>query len=120
MVIIGINEGINSSVVVLSDGELVFAIQEERLNRQKEFTGFPHESLQFAFKYLSLDPKDVDIVCLSNLYSPSFTREEFQRSYDRNDQSSLQRMFQGGYSGLRSELIKQSFEKFPGWLDRQP
>src|SRR5215471_14739358 len=120
MIIIGINEGINSSVVVLRDGELIFAIQEERLNRQKEFTGFPHASLQFAFKYLALDPKEVDIVCLSNLYSPSFTREEFQAGYDQNDQSALQRIFQGGYTGLRHELIKQSFEKFPGWLDRAP
>src|SRR5262252_5683165 len=119
MIIIGINEGINSSVVVLRDGELVFALQEERLNRQKEFTGFPHESLRFAFSYLGLDPSQVDTVCLSNLISPTFTREEFQSGYDRGDKTALQNIFQGGYPVLRQQVIAKTIGRFPELLEQR-
>lgn len=79
---LAINEGINSSVVVSDQGAIVFALQEERVRRVKNFMGFPHESLVFTFDYLGLSPEDVDLVCLSNLTSPRFTKESFYRWYD--------------------------------------
>jgi carbamoyltransferase len=82
VVVVAINEGINSSVVVHDGGRTVFALQEERVRRVKNFMGFPHEALAFTLKHLGLAPGDVDSVCLSNLVSPRFTRESFYRWYD--------------------------------------
>ena len=48
MIIIGINEGVNSSVVVSKNEKIIFAIQEERLNKQKEYAGFPILSIKYA------------------------------------------------------------------------
>ena len=50
--LIAINPGINASVVVADEGRFLFALQEERVNRIKEFHGFPHQALQTAFKTL--------------------------------------------------------------------
>ena len=79
---LAINEGINSSVVVTERGATLFALQEERVCRVKNFMGFPHEALAFTLEYLGLHADDVDAVCLSNLTSPRFTKESFYRWYD--------------------------------------
>lgn len=82
MLALGINEAINSSVAVAEDGRVIFALQEERVNRIKNFMGFPHASLNFALRYLNLDPSDVDVVCLSNLESWLATKERFLAQCD--------------------------------------
>ena len=82
MITLGINEGINSSVVVARDGQIEFALQEERVRRQKEYVGFPSEALEFTLKHLKLKPEDISKVCLSNLESPGFTKAEFQAVYE--------------------------------------
>ena len=92
MVVIGINEGINSSVVVSENGQIRFALQEERVCRQKEFVGFPHQALQFTLKHLGLQPQDVEAVCLSNLKSPGFSKEEFRAAYERNARQSVEEL----------------------------
>ncbi len=84
MRILGINEGLNSSVAVLENGEIVFALQEERLNRIKEYAGFPTQAMDFTLDYLKLGPLDFDAVCLSNLASPIRSRSYFLESYDIN------------------------------------
>lgn len=80
--LLGINEGINSSVVALERGRVVFALQEERIRREKNYTGFPDQALAFTLRYLGVAPRDFEAVCLSNVRSPSFSREEFLAAYD--------------------------------------
>lgn len=89
MVVLGINEGINSSVVVSENGHIRFALQEERVCRQKEFVGFPHQALTFTMKHLGLSPADIEAVCLSNLKSPGFSKEEFHANYQRNAEQTI-------------------------------
>jgi carbamoyltransferase len=92
MLALGINEGINSSVVVLEDGKITFALQEERVNRQKEFVGFPHQALEFTLRHRGITPEDVEAVCLSNLESPTFSKEEFRANYDRNAEQTVEEL----------------------------
>ncbi len=82
MIRLGINEGINSSLVVASDAEIVFAIQEERISRIKNFMGFPCESVRFALRHLGLSPGEVKFVCRANNQSPAHSRREFLAWYD--------------------------------------
>ncbi len=97
---IGINEGINSSVVVAEDGKIVFALQEERVNRIKNFMGFPHDALAFTKKYLDLLPRDVDYVCLSNNQSPIWNRDAFLSWYDQTADNSDSPMEEGDLEAL--------------------
>jgi carbamoyltransferase len=83
MPIFGINEGINSSVVVLEKGRVIFALQEERVTKKKNYMGFPSEALKFTLKHLSINAQDVEAICLSNLISPLVTKEKFLGSYDK-------------------------------------
>ncbi|HVI52715.1 MAG TPA: carbamoyltransferase C-terminal domain-containing protein [Candidatus Sulfotelmatobacter sp.] len=83
MLSIGINEGINGSVVVARDGEILFALQEERLNRSKESAGFPAQALVRALKSLDLAPDQVDEVLLCGTRPPRpFVLRDFDRAAD--------------------------------------
>jgi carbamoyltransferase len=95
MVTLAINEGINSSVVASEDGRILLALQEERLNRVKNFMGFPHEALAFTLAYLGLEPDGVDAVALSNLESPRFSKESFYHWYDETADRPLRGSVEG-------------------------
>src|SRR4051794_17157606 len=89
MAVIGINESHNGSVVVMNQGRIVFALQDERVNRRKNASGFPHDALAFTLEHLGLGPADVEAVCLSNLISPAITRESHLAFYDATAERSL-------------------------------
>lgn len=113
MLAIGINEGINSSVVVMRDGRIVLALQEERVNRQKEFVGFPSTALQFALRHLAIAPTDVEVVCLSNTAKRiTNTRDSFLRMYEQNA-SGRAAVAKGMIKG---ELLKVMPDGWPDWV----
>lgn len=51
---------LETSAVLLEDGNIVSAIQEERLNRQKNCGGFPYQSINFILKENNLNIDDID------------------------------------------------------------
>ncbi len=82
--ILGINEGIDASVVLCRDGEIIFAVQEERLRREKGYIGFPSQAVLHCIKAYHLDSHSLDHVCFSNLDSPADeTRDDLIRYYAR-------------------------------------
>ncbi|HJR76194.1 MAG TPA: carbamoyltransferase C-terminal domain-containing protein [Nitrospiraceae bacterium] len=83
--ILGINEGIDASVVLCCNGEIVFAVQEERLRREKGYIGFPLQAVLHCLKAYDLDSRSLDHVCFSNLFSPADEpRGGILRYYGRN------------------------------------
>ena len=67
MVILGISGGPRGShepgIVIIKNNEILIAIQEERINRNKNSVScFPHQSLKMAFKRLNIKPSAIDIV----------------------------------------------------------
>ena len=115
MIVLGINEGINSSVVVSEAGRIRFALQEERVCRQKEFVGFPHQALQFTLSHLNLDPKSIDAICLSNLKSPGFTKAEFHAAYQRNAEQTIAELTEqpGTWEKIRKTRLTPAKPKPP-------
>lgn len=111
MLILGINEGINASIVLMDQHKPIFALQEERIVKEKEFVGFPRESILFALEYLELKPEDIDIVCLSNEESPNFNHQDFVKSYLDSERTVLQSLVRGD---LRS-AIRRSYH-YISWL----
>ncbi len=57
--ILGVHDGHNASAAILRDGQLLFAIQEERLTGRKNHNGFPHESIKACLAYAGAAPKDI-------------------------------------------------------------
>ena len=66
MVILGINayHG-DSSAALVKDGQLLAAIEEERIRRIKHWAGLPIESIKWVLDYTKTDIKDVDFITVS-------------------------------------------------------
>ena len=66
MYILGVNayHG-DSSACLLSDGELVCAIEEERIRRIKHWAGLPVEAVKWCLQYGGIDIGEVDYIAIS-------------------------------------------------------
>ncbi len=66
MIILGINafHG-DSSAVILRDGQLIAAVEEERFRRLKHWAGFPVESIRYCLQAASVTIADVDHVAIN-------------------------------------------------------
>lgn len=63
MIILGFNcYGHDSAASLVIDGKVVFAVEEERLNRKKHYGGIPVKAIQACFDYAKIDLADVDHV----------------------------------------------------------
>jgi len=72
--ILAINDGHDSSIALLKNGKIIFAIEEERLRNIKHFSGVPIQSLFFLFNYVPIKPEDIDLITVVSLvrtYNPS-------------------------------------------------
>src|SRR6267154_3529023 len=65
MLILGLNMfHADASAAIVKDGEVVFAIAEERLNRKKHFGGFPALAIQACLDYVGATIYDIDHVAI--------------------------------------------------------
>jgi len=63
--ILGINTShADASAAVLVDGELVFAVAEERLNRKKHYAGFPRLAVAACLEAANLRIANIDHVAI--------------------------------------------------------
>lgn len=70
MIVLGVTDSITSGASLVADGEVLAAVSEERLNRQKMAMGFPLKSIDEVLKIASLEMKDIDhvVVATNNLF----------------------------------------------------
>jgi carbamoyltransferase len=64
-VVLGITDGDDAGAVLLVDGRLVAAVNEERLNRLKMSIGFPRLAVREVLRLGGLTPADVDHVAMA-------------------------------------------------------
>ena len=64
VVVLGINDGHDAGAALIKNGEVVAAVQEERLNNIKHFSGVPEKSLLEVFNISKIDPNDVSLITL--------------------------------------------------------
>jgi len=68
--IVGIHDNHDASVCLLEDGMLKFAVEEERLIRQKNYSGFPYNGLQTLLTYNDLTMNDIDFFAFNFKHNP--------------------------------------------------
>lgn len=66
---------------VVPGRKVLFAIQEERLTREKGCVGFPMKAVQYCLKAHGIDARSIDHVCFSNLGSVIGESRESLLSY---------------------------------------
>lgn len=82
MNVLGINTGIGPSVCLLRDGKVIFAMEEERLNREKNTMGFPTLLLQHLEEEYGDFLSSLDKVAIANHNFSFSTLEQFRRKYN--------------------------------------
>jgi carbamoyltransferase len=66
MYILGLNAyHADSSACLVKDGTLVAAVEEERLNRIKHWSGFPAEAIRYCLREGNISLRDVDVVAMN-------------------------------------------------------
>ena len=79
MIILGINSyHPDSSACILIDGKIKFAIEEERINRIKHWSGFPVLSIKECLSSENISIKDVDFIAVNqDFFSNSFYKMSY-------------------------------------------
>jgi carbamoyltransferase len=116
MIILGISSQHDAGAALLVDGQVVAAVNEERLNRQKLFWGLPQDSVRSVLKIAGVPPSAIDAVAVSNLFAGDKVRSFAEaakdptcRLLDRLDRADLLRYLLGtsmGVAALRLALGK--------------
>ena len=79
MYTLGFQNSGSSGVALYKNDKLLIAITEERLNRIKNFHGFPKLSIAFVLKYYSLTLNDIDNFCYGMFSHIEPTSNELER-----------------------------------------
>lgn len=79
MIILGINAyHPNSSACLLINGELKVAIEEERINRMKNWSGLPIEAIDYCLKSQNIKLSEVDYIAINqNFYANIFSKLKY-------------------------------------------
>lgn len=111
MYILGINKLLNDSAVLLKDGEVIFAVQEERISRVKNDAGFPELSIQAIFDHVGITKDDLDHVCVAELskkINPS-RQNDLQKFHNRYDQ--IKKKWFGDSENVLARFAKKGMRK---------
>ena len=65
MKILGIADGLNSGAALIESGQVLYAVNEERLIRAKMATGFPRESICKVLEDTHTRPEDIDVIAVA-------------------------------------------------------
>ncbi|MFZ0619600.1 MAG: carbamoyltransferase C-terminal domain-containing protein [Candidatus Acidiferrales bacterium] len=113
MIILGINAyHANASAAVVVDGQLVAAVEEERLNRVKYAAGLPARAIQFCLERAGAKLTEVDHIAIPrNPYARALTKLRFALRMPRFalDRARVMRRFAGIH-----EDIATAFDLAPG------
>jgi carbamoyltransferase len=65
--VLGIHDGHSSGAALIRDGQVLAAIDEERLNNIKNYGGAPLGSIKTVFTIAKIGPSEVDVIALASL-----------------------------------------------------
>jgi carbamoyltransferase len=71
MIILGIADNHDSGAAVVADGELIAAVNQERIDRVKHSGAFPWGAIDAALDAAGLKPRDVDRIVVGTAFTPS-------------------------------------------------
>lgn len=85
-VVLGLWDGHDSGVALAVDGQLRFALNEERVTRRKRASGFPHGALASCLERTGLDPADIGLVAVAGRFG-RLAHRVADGAYRRSDPS---------------------------------
>ncbi|GAG93720.1 unnamed protein product, partial [marine sediment metagenome] len=76
------HDGHDAGAALIRDGDVLAAIQEERLNNIKHYAGLPVLSMNEVFRVAHIEPSEVDLIAVVNLVRASPPRSKKTPSED--------------------------------------
>lgn len=84
--VLGIHDGHNAGSALLKDGQIVAAMCEERISRQKNDPGYPKKAISRTLEMAECTPDEIDLVALGTRFMHSRERflnlEWYKRGYE--------------------------------------
>lgn len=111
--ILGVNAyHADAAACIIKDGRLIFAVEEERLNRIKHWAGFPSLSIKACLEFSNLTLADIDFIAFNSNPYENLPRKV---AYTLRHQPSF-RFIKSRFRNTRTRLNAESdFERhFPG------
>jgi carbamoyltransferase len=116
--ILGIWDGHDSGAALLQDGELRFAVNEERLSRRKLEIEFPTRSIAACLAHAGIQPERVDVVAASTSDPAKTIGRLWPGSKERYYAVRRRKTQPGALSGLTRGLKYRITEWAPGATSR--
>lgn len=116
--ILSVYYGHNATVGLARNGEIVCLLSEERINRKKNSTGFPFQSLDFIVnKYLDGDPKKITKVVINEesllgfryLIDHGFEAHSYSQYFHESKKEEISKMIGYNKINIRDLLLKLYF-----------
>ena len=86
MIILSIHDGHNASSSLMINGKIILALQEERFNEIKNFTGYPYQSIKYCLNYLKDRNLYLDKAGISSTYqNPYGIKAKIFNNFKPND-----------------------------------
>ena len=94
----------DSSACLMKNGEIIFAIEEERINRIKHWAGLPIESIKACLNHANISLDQVNYIAInSNFFSNFFQKLKYSLSNFSN--------YKYLYDKIFHKIKKSSFHK---------
>lgn len=117
---LGIWDGHDAGAAIVMDGEILFAINEERLSRRKLEVGFPLLSIQHALETLSIKQQEIDEVAISTTDLAKTLTRLFPSLREEYYQMRRRKKLPGTLSPLKKfakyKLTEMPSTRFSQWL----
>ena len=115
MILLSLCDNHDSGACILKDGEILFAVNEERLSRKKLQGGFPYLSVKACLQQTGIEPSAIDAIVFASRMTPTSVLRILSSWHDslRHKSSSFSYF-------LNAYIIYQvilRFLKFPEWFD---
>jgi carbamoyltransferase len=117
--ILGIWDGHDSGAALLQDGELRFAVNEERLTRRKLEIAFPSRSIEACLEQTGLRPADIQVVAASTTDPAKAIGRVWPGSKERYYAVRRRKAPPGSMSGVTRALKYRITEWKPGHVSRE-
>lgn len=66
VIVLGVHDGHNAGAALIRDGEVLAAINEERLNNIKNYSGVPTLSIKKVFEIAGIPPEEVTLIAVAS------------------------------------------------------
>ena len=100
----------DSSACIMKNGEIVFAIEEERINRIKHWAGFPLESIKACLQYTNINLDQIDFIAINtNFYSNLISKINYSLTNLVNIKSFLKKLILKNRKTSFKKILKKEF-----------